>query len=365
MEKNNRILIVDDQEDLCEQLAKLLVNSGQPNKTASLVKSMRARLMGLEDKSREQPKRLPQYDIDTASQGEDAFEMVKAALENKAPYAVVFTDMRMPPGWDGLKTAKKIREVDKNIEIVVMTAFADHDQETISNEIGTPEKLLYIKKPFQAEEIFQLALSLTAKWNFEELERNRRIWLEKLILCMRKIKFSEDGNDSYRAILEALLTFTGSSKGLMALWSENVGKWVLKAFRNLSEEDSSYFLQKNSADLRNATANQNNFAGTYLIPLKNSEVSAFVAIYDARTINDPEWYKLMNVLSMTVLENIEKITLDEKQKLDSTSTRDLINIVREIRSSAEELKEKYEKEDSLQIILEKVDTILEKSKRKG
>ncbi|MCP3967497.1 MAG: response regulator [Lentisphaerae bacterium] len=244
MEKNNRILIVDDQEDLCEQLAKLLVSCGQPNKTASMVQSMRARLMGLDEKPQDRPKKAAQYDIDTASQGEEAFEMVKAALENKAPYAVVFSDMRMPPGWDGLKTAKKIREVDKNIEIVVMTAYADHDQETISNEIGTPEKLLYIKKPFQAEEIFQLALSLTSKWNFEKLEKKRRVWLEKLILCMRKIRFSEVGSDSYKSLTDALLNFTNSTKGIMAIWNDDKKKWSLKASKNIPEEEAAEVIIK-------------------------------------------------------------------------------------------------------------------------
>ena len=47
MERNKRILIIDDQEDLREQLARLLVNAGRPNKTAAMVQSMRARLMGL------------------------------------------------------------------------------------------------------------------------------------------------------------------------------------------------------------------------------------------------------------------------------------------------------------------------------
>jgi len=31
----------------------------------------------------------------------------------------------MPPGWDGVKTARAIRDIDSEIEIVIVTAFSD------------------------------------------------------------------------------------------------------------------------------------------------------------------------------------------------------------------------------------------------
>ncbi len=46
MQQNRRILIVDDQQDLREQLAKLLLRSGKSNETSSLVQGIRARLGG-------------------------------------------------------------------------------------------------------------------------------------------------------------------------------------------------------------------------------------------------------------------------------------------------------------------------------
>ena len=46
MERNKRILVVDDQQDLCDQLSKLLLRSGKKNETLSLVQQMRAKLMG-------------------------------------------------------------------------------------------------------------------------------------------------------------------------------------------------------------------------------------------------------------------------------------------------------------------------------
>jgi len=79
-------------------------------------------------------------------------------------YAVAFIDIRMPPGWDGIKTAQKIREIDRDIEIVIVTAYADVTRSQIVSNIGYPEKLLYLRKPFDNDELAQIALQLTTKW---------------------------------------------------------------------------------------------------------------------------------------------------------------------------------------------------------
>lgn len=359
MGRNQRILIVDDQEDLRDQLAKLLVSHGSPGKTAQVVQSMRARLMGMDAAPVEKPSSLPEYDIDVASQGKDAFEMVKAAVENNAPYAVMFTDMRMPPGWDGMKTAKKIREIDKHIEIVIMTAYADYGQEEISREIGTPEKLLYIKKPFQVEEIYQLALSLTAKWNFEELERTRRGWLENLIKCIRKVKLCDSGQNIHEATLESLLNFTGGRSGFLAVLDETGDIWQLSAHRRVDESVAAEFIKTHADELRNSDTVQKSFHGVHLIPLKSNAINAFVAIYDAAAENDAEWFKLLNLLVMTSNENLESVAYREHKSFIETGTQNLLEIVNGIRADAQALKEKYAKDESVDQVLKKIDKALE------
>ncbi|MDD5697467.1 MAG: response regulator [Victivallaceae bacterium] len=367
MVKNNRILIVDDQEDLREQLGKLLVNSGQPNKTSSLVQSMRARLMGIEPEKQNPPLRTaPRYDIDTAGQGEEAFEMVKAALNNKAPYAVMFTDMRMPPGWDGLTTAKKIREIDKNIEIVIMTAYADHNQSTIAEEVGMPEKLLYIKKPFQAEEIFQLALSLTAKWNAECLERLRRAWLEKTLVCMRTARHNANTADNpYLATLNSFLFFLNAPKGMAAEWNESQGKWILQAVKGVEDDFAADFFARNSKRLQGSNAVRNNIDEVYVIPLKSNDFSVIIGICDARPQTDPEWYKLLNLLVMTSLEGLENASIKAKKDSASTRTRNLVAIINGIRSDVRQLQKKYDSDQTVKSLVQKVDNCLETANREN
>ncbi len=306
MEKNNRILIVDDQKDLCEQLAKLLLQTGKTNETVSLVQQMRARLLGSREPLPENPREeeSPLYEVDFVNQGQDAVLKVQEAVKNNKPYALVFLDMRMPPGWDGLETAKKIREIDKDVEIVIMTAYADHDQKQIAEQVGRPEKLLYIKKPFQAEEIFQLALSLTAKWNLEWTEKRRKKWLEAIIRGLCKLKTPNATKNITSAFIPALKSFLDlmdSDKGLAASYISN--KWTLHCFNGISDEEANSFLKENSDFLKECKTTKHK-DDKYFLPLKKDNFFAVIVVFNVQTKNDPEWYKLLSILSMTVSDII-------------------------------------------------------------
>jgi signal transduction histidine kinase/CheY-like chemotaxis protein len=304
MERNRRILVVDDQQDLREQLARLLLRSGKKNETISLVQQMRSKLLGeTAEISDDVASDDESYVVDTAGQGEIAFEMVKKANEKDEPYALMFLDMRMPPGWDGLKTAKAIRDADRNIEIVIMTAYADHDQKQIAETVGTPEKLLYIKKPFQAEEIYQLALALTTKWSLELSEKQRRTWLEVLLRGMCKIKspsIAESGN-IYIQTLKALTDFTESKKGLIAAYDECEGGWNIEAVTENYRKEAEEFVRKNISYLHESRTTQH-FDGKYILPLRKDGFFAVAVLQDVKTKNDPEWYKLLSLLVMTSTE---------------------------------------------------------------
>lgn len=314
MAPNKRILIVDDQQDLREQMAKLLTRSTKKSETVSLVRQMRSRLLGIapqaEAESDDEPERGG-YEVETASQGQEALEKIKRALEAGKPYAVMFLDMRMPPGWDGLETAKRVREVDKLLEIVIMTAYADHDQETVAKSVGAPDKLLYIKKPFQSEEIFQLALCLTSKWCAEEDERLRKGWLEGLIRGMSRIKGLkvDKPEDVCGSVLKALLTFVGAQKGFIASLSDS--KWKLEHAAGVDASEGSSYISSNSAKLSESRTAQS-VGGKYLLPLKREGFSAIAVIYDVATPNDPEWYKLLNLLVMTASDVLSSAAAQEE-----------------------------------------------------
>lgn len=188
---NNRILVIDDDPAILDIFTAVLSPSSQARSQESLELSA---LLGVPSGSKDTGRKR-EFQVDTALQGEEGFEKVKAALDRGEPYAVVFTDMRMPPGWDGVRTAKEIRALDPMIEIIVVTAFSDASIAEIVKQVGFTDRLLYLKKPFDDEEILQLADSLCMRWNLEHKVRGMIRLLEEMIdsfFMLREAAYQEE-----------------------------------------------------------------------------------------------------------------------------------------------------------------------------
>jgi signal transduction histidine kinase len=105
------------------------------------------------------------FDLQFAGQGAQALELLCAANENAAPFALAFVDVRMPPGWDGVETIQRLWQVDARLQVVLCTAFADYSWQEMIDRLGRSDRLLILKKPFDPIEVRQLASALTEKWN--------------------------------------------------------------------------------------------------------------------------------------------------------------------------------------------------------
>jgi C4-dicarboxylate-specific signal transduction histidine kinase len=92
----------------------------------------------------------------------DAFEKAYAGGE-RIPVAIL--DMRMPK-MSGFETAKKIKDIDKNCIIVVITAYSDVSMSEIRQQLEND--IYYFKKPFNEEELYSLVDSVLKQWNDRE-----------------------------------------------------------------------------------------------------------------------------------------------------------------------------------------------------
>jgi signal transduction histidine kinase len=158
--KNLRILVVDDNLAIHEDFRKILATTTASDELeqagASLFDEEPVALHG------------ESFDVCFADQGEQGFRMVEQAVAAGKPYALAFVDMRMPPGWDGVETIEHIWKVDHEIQVVICTAFSDHPWHRIAARLGKSDRLLILRKPFDAVEVEQLASSLTHKWNLAQ-----------------------------------------------------------------------------------------------------------------------------------------------------------------------------------------------------
>ncbi len=163
--KNLRILVVDDQESIREDFKKILA----PATTSSAPSSARLAFLGEPEKTVARP----HFELSSASQGEQGVELAERALREGRRFALAFVDVRMPPGIDGLQTIKRLWKADPSLEVVICTAFSDYSFEQIIQELGSTDRLLILKKPFDPVEVRQLAGALTEKWNVVQRERQR------------------------------------------------------------------------------------------------------------------------------------------------------------------------------------------------
>ena len=166
MSSNRRILLIDDSKSIHQDFTKILgATNSNPKKDEALADFF-------EEEAEDAPAEIPAYVLSSAMQGEDGYELVKAAKERGEPFAVAFVDVRMPPGWDGVQTIEAIWKVDPDIQIVMCTAFSDYTWTETMQRLGCSDNLLILKKPFDPIEISQAANALTEKWNarIRELE---------------------------------------------------------------------------------------------------------------------------------------------------------------------------------------------------
>ena len=104
------------------------------------------------------------FEVDCALQGQEGYEKVVAAVAAGKPYHLAFVDMRMPPGWDGVQTIQKLWEADPHLHVVICSAYSAYSWKEIAAKLGSTDRLLILKKPFDELEVFQIANALTAKW---------------------------------------------------------------------------------------------------------------------------------------------------------------------------------------------------------
>src|SRR3982751_6899648 len=132
-----QILVVDDEEVMCESLAAWLREDG--------------------------------YVVDTAPSGRCAVEKAQSR-----DYAIYFVDLKMPGGMDGIETMMQISKLRPEASIIIITAYATVDTAITAMKEGAQE---YIVKPCNPEEISLLVNRIIKVKN---LQRENTILRKKL-----------------------------------------------------------------------------------------------------------------------------------------------------------------------------------------
>jgi two-component system NtrC family sensor kinase len=205
-EVNTSVLIIDDEEMVRDNIADILM----PQSSFEDYDNMNDAINVLFDAPKPlistRTPSIPIFKVEKATNGMEGVKLVKQAVEEHRPYAVIFLDMRMP-GMSGLETAIEIRKHDVKVEIIFITAYSDRSIDEIVEQAG--QNVGYHCKPYAPEEIIQIATKAVTDYN---KLRN----LEKLIESISTIGLNKHQlNSLLKNILDQLAGFVDTDMALI------------------------------------------------------------------------------------------------------------------------------------------------------
>ena len=175
--KNWRVLAIDDNPAIHKDYKKVL-NTEVADSSLADAESF---LFDEEPAQTSSSKSEFIYEIDSAFQGEEGWQLVQKSLEEGREYSVALIDVRMPPGWDGIETAKRIWQIYPELPVVLCTAYSDYGWEHICDELPYLDQLLILKKPFEPIELRQIVAAQVSRWHLSRLAQGNKEHLQRIV----------------------------------------------------------------------------------------------------------------------------------------------------------------------------------------
>ena len=112
MRSPSNILVVDDEPDVAEMISFCLSQAG--------------------------------YDVSTAESGAQAVDLARATR-----FDLAICDLSMP-GWDGIQTARALRDLTPDLQVIIVTGYASEEaRSAIRNGVAGA----WLSKPFTVKEL--------------------------------------------------------------------------------------------------------------------------------------------------------------------------------------------------------------------
>ena len=116
-----------------------------------------------ESSSANASRRMTSFEPICCNRAEEAVTRMRQASVLHQPYAVAFIDVTAS-SCAGVRTAIRIREMDPDVEIVLLTGCAEIDPLEIGGVLPPEEKLSYLPRSARPGEVRQMIIALSSKW---------------------------------------------------------------------------------------------------------------------------------------------------------------------------------------------------------
>jgi diguanylate cyclase (GGDEF)-like protein len=217
-----RVLIVDDEPALHESYRQAFSRPADNQ----ILSTMAAELFDGPREGLGSDEAAAALEFVHVTQGLDAVTAVEEAVNAGDGFAVAFIDVRMPPGIDGKETAARIRALDPDVNLVIVTGFSDFNPSDIFRAAGPADKIFYIAKPFEAVEVVQTATALARRWQLDrELAETRAALAEKVVqLEAQALEVAANESKAAHVASHDPLTDAPNRFAFLRALSERVGK---------------------------------------------------------------------------------------------------------------------------------------------
>lgn len=153
------------------------------------------------------------YELAVFTQGEEVLEQFRQDMAD-----VALLDIKMP-GMNGIELLKKLKEIDEDIEVIMVTGYGTLDSATEAMRCGASG---YINKPFDKDGLVKIIE--------EKVKRRKKRREEKTrLLEMQDIKDSIDKRtkDFYSSTVDSLLAAIHAKDGYVSIHSEQVARYAV------------------------------------------------------------------------------------------------------------------------------------------
>lgn len=183
-----KILIIDDDVDICALLKRFLERKG--------------------------------YEVTTSFKGQEGLQLL-----NSTDFDVVLTDFRLPD-MDGIDVLKSIKQSKPNIPVIVITGYSDVGQAVKVIRLGAFE---YVTKPIFPEEILMLvkdALSRKLETEDEEVKSKRIVEKPKKVDTTKNGEYNFGKSPSSKRIQKLIELVAPTDMTVVILGESGTGKEV-------------------------------------------------------------------------------------------------------------------------------------------
>ncbi len=184
-----------------------------------------------------------EYRIDSAWEGEEAFEKIEMAMAEDRPYAVVFIDFFISRGLNGVETIQKIWGHWPSLHIVLSCDQAGVNWSDPLNQLGSTDRLFILKKPFDPIEVRQLIATLTRKQSLENaaelmIEQLRQTVARKTEELKKEIDYRKRIEAAWRANRNAIQAETETDDVTQVFNSEAIVKHLAQTIEAASNTNN-------------------------------------------------------------------------------------------------------------------------------